>query len=84
MAEEDGKGNYKVSADSINGPKGVANFMLEGGIYTEVDKKGKKEYIGAMDRTGPSLFFPPHCQKIDKYGIYESPIVAYVKSKSTI
>jgi hypothetical protein len=59
--------------------------MLRGGVYTEISKKtGKREYAPPIDGRGPMLFFPPHCQKLDKYGIYESPIIGYVESKSII
>ena len=45
---------------------------------------GPNEYVPVQDTRGPANFIPPHCLALDKYDIWPSPTVAYVKSNSTI
>ena len=37
-----------------------------------------------LDGTGPLMFFPPHCVALPDNLVFESPIIAYVKSESVI
>jgi len=55
--------------------------MLNGNVTT--DEEGK-DYIPMLDGMGPLMFFPPHCVGLNETLVFESTIIAYVKSKSPI
>ncbi len=54
-------------------------FMVNGGV-------GLKEggYVPFTDPIGPMAYFPLHCSAIDARGIYESPLIGYVKQRNPI
>jgi hypothetical protein len=82
MAKQDSKGNWGMSFDNIADQSiALSEFMINGNIST--DGKGY-QYIPMLDGRGPLMFFPPHCVALPTVNIFASPIIAYVKSNSTI
>jgi hypothetical protein len=84
--------NYNSTTGSWN-VNGVAmqSYMLDKSFqgmmqyanYTNNQTKSEPVYNPLLDVKGPFLFNPPHCTKHSIVG-FDSPIIAYIKSDSSL
>jgi hypothetical protein len=57
--------------------------MMQYANYTNNQTKSEPVYNPLLDVKGPFLFNPPHCTKHSIVG-FDSPIIAYIKSDSSL
>jgi hypothetical protein len=43
-----------------------------------------KQYVPFLDVTGPYLFYPTQCYGNEKFNIYDSPVIAYIRTNSSV
>ena len=55
--------------------------MTNANVTTDVNKT---DYIPMLDVVGPMMFFPPHCVEVKRTMTWASPVIATLKSNSTI
>jgi hypothetical protein len=73
---------YAMSFDTINAQlEKLTPFMMNGNVTTDKEAEG---YIPMLDVTGPLMYFPPHCVELKESLVFESPVIAYIKSDSII